>query len=398
MPSLSSVTRFASPPRRSSSQSCDPLPPLARREERQVPAVRTPSRRRLAVGRRRHLNRPACHPRSPSRRRCRSCPSPSRWSSPCTPTHRPSGESCGSFTFLTRYMSPSLIGRLATVPWAPAIEANPARSNSDGGRKRMTVLLRHLRGDSKSGQRGTLCLRPDPGAGAMRRASCDPPSHLTMRLSTLSALLTASAAGSPAAVRRPQPRPHLRHGPYDVIIENGRVVDGTGAAWFYGDIGIRGRPHRRRHAARHAAHRNRHDARRRARPRRRAGIHRHPGSIGWPAAPRRRTQLGKITQGVTTGILGEGSTPAPLNPAYLPTRRDRAAATFAEPHGFDAWLSAMEAHGISQNVGSFVGAGTIRAISGWPSEWARRPGRRSTRCAARSAARWKTARSGWRAR
>src|SRR6185437_3485774 len=33
---------------------------------------------------------------------------------------------------------------------------------------------------------------------------------------------------------------------------------------------------------------------------------------------------------------------------------------FAEPHGFDAWLTAMQAHGISQNVGSFVGAGTIR--------------------------------------
>src|ERR1041385_4898897 len=33
---------------------------------------------------------------------------------------------------------------------------------------------------------------------------------------------------------------------------------------------------------------------------------------------------------------------------------------FAQPHGFDAWWSAMQAHGISQNVGSFVGAGTIR--------------------------------------
>ena len=29
-------------------------------------------------------------------------------------------------------------------------------------------------------------------------------------------------------------------GPMDVVIENGRVVDGTGAAWFYGDVGIRG--------------------------------------------------------------------------------------------------------------------------------------------------------------
>src|SRR5581483_2435706 len=69
---------------------------------------------------------------------------------------------------------------------------------------------------------------------------------------------------------------------------------------------------------------------------------------------------GKITQGVTTGILGEGSTPAPLNPANLPPNASDMQRRFATAHGFDAWLSAMQAHGISQNVGSFVGAGTIR--------------------------------------
>ena len=71
-------------------------------------------------------------------------------------------------------------------------------------------------------------------------------------------------------------------------------------------------------------------------------------------------QLGKLTQGVTTGILGEGSTPAPLNPASLRSDANEMTRSFATPHGFNAWLSAMEAHGISQNVGSFVGAGTIR--------------------------------------
>ena len=71
-------------------------------------------------------------------------------------------------------------------------------------------------------------------------------------------------------------------------------------------------------------------------------------------------QLGKITQGVTTGILGEGSTPAPLNPANLPPDASELQRRLAQPHGFDAWLSAMQAHGISQNVGSFMGAGTIR--------------------------------------
>ena len=27
---------------------------------------------------------------------------------------------------------------------------------------------------------------------------------------------------------------------FDVVIENGRIVDGSGAAWFYGDVGIVG--------------------------------------------------------------------------------------------------------------------------------------------------------------
>src|SRR6476646_6545503 len=74
-------------------------------------------------------------------------------------THFPSGESCGSFTFLTRYMSPTRMGRLATALCASAIEANPPINTAAASRKRMAVLLLQSGGgDSKSGQRDALCL------------------------------------------------------------------------------------------------------------------------------------------------------------------------------------------------------------------------------------------------
>lgn len=156
------------------------------------------------------------------------------------------------------------------------------------------------------------------------------------------------------------PTPSPASSAYDVVIENGRVVDGTGAAWFYGDVGIRGdrivavTP---RGMLRSASAKSRVDAR---------NLVVAPGFIdiqdqsGGQLLSGDGRQLGKITQGVTTGILGEGSTPAPLNPALLRSDANEMTRSFATPHGFDAWLSAMQAHGISQNVGSFVGAGTIR--------------------------------------
>jgi len=156
------------------------------------------------------------------------------------------------------------------------------------------------------------------------------------------------------------PSPSSSNAPFDVIIENGRIVDGTGGGWYYGDLGIRGD----RIAAvvprgllRSATAKSRVDAR---------NLVVAPGFIdiqdqsGGQLLLGDGRQVGKITQGVTTGILGEGSTPAPLNPATLPASANEMQRRFATPHGFDAWLSAMQAHGISQNVGSFVGAGTIR--------------------------------------
>lgn len=152
---------------------------------------------------------------------------------------------------------------------------------------------------------------------------------------------------------------------YDVIIENGRVVDGSGNAWFYGDVAVRGdRIARivRRGELSHAQARQRIDA---------TGMVVAPGFIdiqgqsGELFLSGDGRDVGKLTQGVTTEILGEAYTVAPVSALTLAdlagdTANLAIVRRFTGPHGFDAWLRAMQAHGISPNVGSFVGASTIR--------------------------------------
>ena len=173
------------------------------------------------------------------------------------------------------------------------------------------------------------------------------------------------AAGCRSAVATGVPRQSAAT--YDVVITNGRIVDGTGNAWFWGDIAVRaGRIARitprgllaAAHAVRHI------DA---------AGQVVAPGFIDIQAQSYENFMTGDgralsmVTQGITTAILGEGDTPAPVSESMLATVTDtanhRLASHFTGPHGFSAWLDFMVTRGVSENVGSFVGSGTVRAYS-----------------------------------
>lgn len=176
------------------------------------------------------------------------------------------------------------------------------------------------------------------------------------------AIVTACA---PATTQRIDPVPA-----YDLVITNGRIVDGTGNPWFYGDVAVNGDRIARvasRGALTGAQAARRLDA---------GGMVIAPGFIDIQSHSWNQLLLGdgrvisKVTQGVTTEILGESTTPAPSNELSaanagidLSDTTERAALqrTFAGPRGFDTWLRALERHGNSVNVGSYLGASTVRA-------------------------------------
>jgi len=143
--------------------------------------------------------------------------------------------------------------------------------------------------------------------------------------------------------------------PYDLVIRHGRVVDGTGNPWFAGDVAVRGdRIVRVGRLIRGRGNREI-DAR---------GLIVAPGFIDIHShSDNLLLQDGlaqsKIRQGVTTEILGEGRSAGPA--------QGRVAARTAVVHGqkmqwttLGGYFEVLESAGISTNVASYVGLGTVR--------------------------------------
>ena len=153
----------------------------------------------------------------------------------------------------------------------------------------------------------------------------------------------------------------------DVLIRGAKVVDGTGNPWFYGDVAISGdrilevaprgqiNPDNAREVI---------DA---------TGHVVCPGFIDIQShsiVPLMRDPccLSKITQGVTTEIMGEAWTPAPVGGRFLNPMAARTTFPGVEEWNeqakgwtrFAHWLEAMEGRGVSPNVASFLGGGTLR--------------------------------------
>lgn len=158
----------------------------------------------------------------------------------------------------------------------------------------------------------------------------------------------------------------------DVLIRGARVVDGTGNPWFYADVALADD---------------------------RVAAMAPPGSLDAATAGELVDAtdmvvcpgfidiqshsivplmmdgrcLSKITQGVTTEVMGEKWTPAPAGGR---TAEDDSLIAFDEVpeltewaekargwNRFSDWLDAMIDRGISPNIGSFLGGGTVRAYA-----------------------------------
>ena len=147
---------------------------------------------------------------------------------------------------------------------------------------------------------------------------------------------------------------------YDLIIEHGRIVDGTGAPWFAADVGIR---------AGHVAAIGRLDKATATRRIEAAGRVVAPGFIDMLGQSELTLLVNphvpsKIFQGITTEITGEGESVAPVDAAIA-----KAAAAKLRHYGitqdwtdFTGYFARLEKQGIGINIGTYVGATTVREM------------------------------------
>jgi N-acyl-D-aspartate/D-glutamate deacylase len=175
---------------------------------------------------------------------------------------------------------------------------------------------------------------------------------LTRRL-TLSFLLIVPAFGF--ATDRAAAIP-----PFDLVITNGHIIDGTGSPWYSGDIGIRD--------GRIAAIGNLSGAARK----------RTVDAKGRVVAPGFVDMLGqseatilvdprlpsKIYQGITTEITGEGGSAAPLNDAIIAADLAGYEHYKINPdwRTFRQYFARLEKQGMGINLASYVGATQVRRI------------------------------------
>jgi len=147
---------------------------------------------------------------------------------------------------------------------------------------------------------------------------------------------------------------------FDLVITNGRIIDGTGSPWYSGDIGIR--------EGKIAAIGNLADSSRK----------RTIDAQGQVVAPGFIDMLGqsektilvdprlpsKIYQGITTEVTGEGGSAAPLNDAIIQADQASYQHLKITPdwRTLRQYFARLEKQGLGINLASYVGATQVRRM------------------------------------
>ncbi|MFY9618780.1 MAG: D-aminoacylase [Pyrinomonadaceae bacterium] len=145
---------------------------------------------------------------------------------------------------------------------------------------------------------------------------------------------------------------------YDIIIRNGRVVDGSGRRGVNADVAIKGDRIARIANLRGARAKREIDAR---------GQVVAPGFIDMLGQSEQfllvdGRAMSKVMQGVTTEITGEGESIAPINDQILKEQEafNRKYNLTVDWRTFDQYFKRLERQGIGVNLGTFVGATQVR--------------------------------------
>src|SRR5947207_1081758 len=145
---------------------------------------------------------------------------------------------------------------------------------------------------------------------------------------------------------------------YDIIISNGKIVDGTGNPWFYGDVAIRGDRIIKVGRLDVARAKRQIDAR---------GLVVAPVFIDMLGQSEQSLLIdpraeSKVFQGITTEVTGEGGSPAPLND-YILKEIDPVLKHFnltADWHTLGEYFARLERSHSAINLAAYVGATQVR--------------------------------------
>jgi N-acyl-D-amino-acid deacylase len=148
---------------------------------------------------------------------------------------------------------------------------------------------------------------------------------------------------------------------YDLVIRNGKIVDGTGNPWFHGDLAVKGAKIAAMGKIAPGAGQREIDAK---------GLVVAPGFVD-AHSHSEFTLLqdgdaqSKIRQGVTTEVLGESSSPGPFQGELFFPRGIKVKDKVENWSTLGGYFDAVERGGISTNVASYVGLGNIwRCVMG----------------------------------